>query len=156
MPTPPLEHRSKIHNPSIPKTEKKASPATSPAVSTPFASARSSIIVTSSYASWAGAVTRPFGSSKTFSPRSFLHPHPHPTNHLKAIHSAEKKYAMKVLSAECYGTGSDNFELAVLQKLQRRGGDRNHPGYEHISILHESFIHKGPNGDHVCLIFEPM
>jgi hypothetical protein len=114
MPTPP-EHHPKIHNRSIPKTKKKASPATSPTASTPFASARSLITVTSSYASWAGAAARPFGSSKTFSPRSFLHPHPHPTNHLKAIHSAEKKYAMKVLRAECCGTGSDNFELEILQ-----------------------------------------
>ncbi|PMD58532.1 kinase-like protein [Hyaloscypha bicolor E] len=51
--------------------------------------------------------------------------------------SAEKKYAMKVLGAECCGTG-----------------DRNHPGYEHVSILHDLFTYKGPNGDHICLIFD--
>jgi hypothetical protein len=153
MPTPP-EHHPKIHNRSIPKTKKKASPATSPTASTPFASARSSITVTSSYASWAGAAARPFGSSKTFSPRSFLHPHPHPTNHLKAIHSAEKKYAMKVLGAECCGTGSDNFELEILQAPTLGRQRSKSPWLRTRIILHDLFTYKGPNGDHICLIFD--
>jgi len=61
---------------------------------------------------------------------------------------------MKVLSASCYGTESDIFELEILQHL--KSGDVTHPGYQYISILHDSFTHKGPNGEHVCLIFKVM
>jgi serine/threonine-protein kinase SRPK3 len=82
-----------------------------------------------------------------------------PAIHFKSMNSAEKKYAMKILSSQCYGTsgGSGTSELEILQKFQHwGGGDRNHHGYEHISILHESFVHKGPNGEHVCLVFKVM
>lgn len=61
---------------------------------------------------------------------------------------------MKVFSAECYGTNSNILELEILQYLKEGGS--NHPGYQHISILQDSFTHKGPNGDHVCLIFKIM
>ncbi|PMD34411.1 kinase-like protein [Hyaloscypha variabilis F] len=67
--------------------------------------------------------------------------------------SAKLLWAMKVLSASCYGTESDIFELEILQHL--KSGDVTHPGYQY-SILHDSFTHKGPNGEHVCLIFKLM
>ena len=67
---------------------------------------------------------------------------------------SQKRWAMKVLSAECYGTKDDIFELEILYHL--RSGDTNHLGYQHISILEDSFTHQGPNGSHVCLIFKVM
>jgi serine/threonine-protein kinase SRPK3 len=31
-----------------------------------------------------------------------------------------------------------------------------HPGPHHIVQLLDHFIHSGPNGDHSCLVFEPL
>ncbi|KAK3987154.1 serine-threonineeeee protein kinase [Cladorrhinum sp. PSN332] len=63
-------------------------------------------------------------------------------------------YAMKVLSAMCYGTGEDIFELEILRHL--RSGDEDQVGYRHICHLINDFTVKGPNGNHVCLVFELM
>ncbi|KAI8946735.1 serine/threonine protein kinase [Xylaria longipes] len=60
--------------------------------------------------------------------------------------------ALKVLSAECYGTEYDIFEKEILTHL--RNGDRNLVGYNHISHLVDDFEHEGPNGKHVCLVFQ--
>lgn len=61
---------------------------------------------------------------------------------------------MKVLSAECYGTENDIFELEILQHLQRF--KNNYNGHQYISALENSFEHEGPNGKHVCLILNVM
>ncbi|KAI5365898.1 putative serine/threonine-protein kinase, active [Septoria linicola] len=63
-------------------------------------------------------------------------------------------WAMKVLSAECYGAGYDVFELQILKHLKTEG--YNHADYEHMTMLEDSFKHKGPNGMHICLVFGVM
>ncbi|KAI0406774.1 kinase-like domain-containing protein [Xylaria palmicola] len=60
--------------------------------------------------------------------------------------------ALKVLSAECYGTEHDVFEREILKRL--RDGDRTQPGYRYIAHLVDDFEHDGPNGKHVRLVFE--
>ncbi|KAI1116421.1 serine/threonine protein kinase [Nemania sp. NC0429] len=60
--------------------------------------------------------------------------------------------ALKVLSAECYGTGHDIFEREILKRL--KDGDQTQPGYEYIAHLLDDFEHEGPNGKHICLVFE--
>lgn len=81
-----------------------------------------------------------------------------PQSYLLWAHSSRdrdgKFWAMKVLSAECYGAGSDIFELKILQHLRTRGS--SHPGSHHITMLEDSFEHEGPHGTHVCLIFKVM
>ncbi|KAJ5804403.1 uncharacterized protein N7518_000706 [Penicillium psychrosexuale] len=63
--------------------------------------------------------------------------------------------ALKVLSAECYdGTQAPIFEREILTHL--RNGDRNQLGYNHVCHLLDDFEHHGPNGTHVCLVFELM
>ncbi|KAI1837659.1 hypothetical protein DTO006G1_3137 [Penicillium roqueforti] len=63
--------------------------------------------------------------------------------------------ALKVLSAECYdGTQAPIFERKILTHLQN--GDRNQLGYNHVCHLLDDFEHHGPNGTHVCLVFELM
>ncbi|KPM41814.1 hypothetical protein AK830_g4752 [Neonectria ditissima] len=62
--------------------------------------------------------------------------------------------ALKVLSAESYGQGHDTFEKEILAHL--READRSHPGYAYICHLLDDFQHQGPNGVHVCLVFELM
>lgn len=61
---------------------------------------------------------------------------------------------MKILSAECYGTDEDIYELEILTHL--RAQSAQHEGARYISMLEDSFEHEGPNGRHVCLIFKLM
>jgi serine/threonine-protein kinase SRPK3 len=61
---------------------------------------------------------------------------------------------MKVLNAECYTDTCSIFELEILTRL--REANPQHPGYQHIPTLIDSFEHQGPCGRHVCLVFEVM
>ncbi|KAL2674253.1 hypothetical protein Neosp_012704 [[Neocosmospora] mangrovei] len=63
-------------------------------------------------------------------------------------------WALKVLSAICYGQGYDTFEKEILTHL--RDGDREQLGYNYICHLVDDFEHQGPNGTHTCLVFELM
>ncbi|KAG6359947.1 hypothetical protein INS49_011001 [Diaporthe citri] len=67
----------------------------------------------------------------------------------------EKKFrALKVLSAECYDQGTDTYEREILRHL--RNGSQDEAGYPYVCHLIDDFEHKGPNGTHVCLVFELM
>ncbi|KAM6481756.1 kinase-like domain-containing protein [Trichoderma sp. SZMC 28011] len=46
-----------------------------------------------------------------------------------------------------------NGELQILQTITRNG-DPTHPGHKHVSHLLDSFYHDGPNGRHLCIVFE--
>lgn len=59
-----------------------------------------------------------------------------------------------MLSAWAYDPDQPVFEREILTHL--RNGDRTKPGYKYISHLVDDFEHKGPNGNHVCLVFEVM
>ena len=60
-----------------------------------------------------------------------------------------------MLSAECYeATDSPIFEREILTHL--RDGDRDQIGYDYVCHLLDGFEHRGPNGTHVCLVFELM
>lgn len=61
-------------------------------------------------------------------------------------------FALKILGADCYGTIHHIFEREILQRL--KNGDTGQLGYEQICHLVDDFEHEGPNGTHVCLIFE--
>ena len=63
-------------------------------------------------------------------------------------------YAMKILGAMFYGTDHDIFELEILKHL--RDGSRGQLGYKHVCHLLDDFVHEGPNGKHVCMVFELM
>jgi serine/threonine-protein kinase SRPK3 len=45
-------------------------------------------------------------------------------------------------------------EPGILKVLQKNNS--HSPGYGHICHLHDSFIHQGPNGNHICLVLEAM
>ncbi|KAK0649990.1 kinase-like domain-containing protein [Cercophora newfieldiana] len=63
--------------------------------------------------------------------------------------------ALKVLSADCYGEDYPIFEREILKYL-RDDGDKEDLGYAYICHLVDDFEHQGPNGTHVCLVFELM
>jgi serine/threonine-protein kinase SRPK3 len=64
--------------------------------------------------------------------------------------------AMKVLDAASYDEAAQDVasERQMLKHL--RQADPTHPGYTYVNHLIDSFEHEGPNGRHVCLLFEPM
>lgn len=62
--------------------------------------------------------------------------------------------ALKVLSAESYSKDKPIFEREILTHL--RDGDQSQLGYAYVCHLVDDFEHQGPNGTHVCLVFELM
>lgn len=62
--------------------------------------------------------------------------------------------ALKVLTAESYSESRPIYEREILTHLREE--DRSHPGYKFICHLIDDFQMEGPNGMHVCLVFELM
>ncbi|KAK4176026.1 serine/threonine protein kinase [Triangularia setosa] len=72
----------------------------------------------------------------------------------KAANAEDRFRALKVLSAECYGVDYPVFGREILKHL--RTSNQHLPGYKCVCHLVNDFEHKGPNGTHVCLVFELM
>ncbi|WFD42811.1 non-specific serine/threonine protein kinase [Malassezia psittaci] len=68
--------------------------------------------------------------------------------------SASRHVAMKVVKSAPHYTETALDEIKLLQRLV--SADRNHPGCRHCVSLLDHFRHKGPNGSHVCMIFEVL
>ncbi|KAI0147698.1 kinase-like domain-containing protein [Xylariaceae sp. FL1272] len=68
--------------------------------------------------------------------------------------SSERRafFALKILRADCYDGQYDIFEREILRQLKE--GGREFLGYKHVVHLIDDFEHSGPNGKHVCLVFE--
>ncbi|KAH6637562.1 kinase-like domain-containing protein [Boeremia exigua] len=64
--------------------------------------------------------------------------------------SGPKYAAMKIISAR---TSAASTEITILKHLSTSPED---PGSQHILNLLDSFQHEGPNGMHLCLVFELM
>ncbi|KAF6007633.1 hypothetical protein HII12_004523 [Brettanomyces bruxellensis] len=45
-------------------------------------------------------------------------------------------------------------EIKILEKVN--SGPADHPGKSHVVQLLDHFIHKGPNGSHICMVFEVL
>jgi len=61
---------------------------------------------------------------------------------------------MKILTGDLSIEKGAGDELGILKTL--RDGNPQSLGYRLICQLDESFVHKGPNGDHICLVMEPL
>ncbi|RDW89992.1 CMGC protein kinase [Aspergillus mulundensis] len=71
--------------------------------------------------------------------------------------SIRQKYiALKVLRADCYGGKHDIFEKEILERISEVSKQRHHQGAKHVSHLLDDFMHSGPNGEHVCLVFDVL
>ncbi|KAM7187657.1 serine-threonineeeee protein kinase [Rhypophila sp. PSN 637] len=73
----------------------------------------------------------------------------------KGDRDEDKFRALKVLSAESYAEDHPIFERKILKHL-RDDGNKKNLGYPYICHLVDDFEHRGPNGTHVCLVFELM
>ncbi|KAG6032239.1 hypothetical protein E4U41_007279 [Claviceps citrina] len=67
---------------------------------------------------------------------------------------AKRHVALKILTADTFGQGTDIFEVDILKHM--RSMTTSDPGKQHILQLLDDFRHDGPNGNHVCLVFPPM
>ncbi|KAK9366188.1 protein kinase [Lipomyces kononenkoae] len=69
--------------------------------------------------------------------------------------SKEQRYvALKMLRADCYGGHHDIFEREILSS--EISGNSNHEGRHYVSHLLDGFQHEGPNGKHVCFVFDVL
>lgn len=62
--------------------------------------------------------------------------------------------ALKVVRSAAHYTETAVDEIKLLQKIVQ--ANPNHPGKKHVVSLLDSFNHKGPNGEHVCMVFEVL
>ncbi|MCJ1415724.1 serine/threonine protein kinase, CMGC group [Xylographa parallela] len=62
--------------------------------------------------------------------------------------------ALKVVRSAAHYTETAIDEIKLLNKIVQ--ANPNHPGRKHVVSLLDSFEHKGPNGMHVCMVFEVL
>lgn len=65
-----------------------------------------------------------------------------------------KHVALKVVRSAAHYTETAIDEIKLLNKVVQANID--HPGRKHVVSLLDSFNHKGPNGMHVCMVFEVL
>lgn len=65
-----------------------------------------------------------------------------------------KHVALKVVRSAAHYTETAVDEIKLLQKVVQ--ADPTHPGRRYVVSLLDSFEHKGPNGTHVCMVFEVL
>ncbi|PWY81558.1 protein kinase [Aspergillus sclerotioniger CBS 115572] len=71
--------------------------------------------------------------------------------------SQQQRYvALKLLRADCYGGPHDIFEREILSKVSQISTTSTNEGCHHVSPLLDQFRHTGPNGNHVCLVFDVL
>ncbi|KAI1850950.1 hypothetical protein JX265_007275 [Neoarthrinium moseri] len=65
-----------------------------------------------------------------------------------------KHVALKVVRSASHYTETAIDEIKLLKKIVE--ANPNHPGRKYVVSLLDSFEHKGPNGVHVCMVFEVL
>ncbi|KAI9660079.1 MAG: serine/threonine protein kinase, CMGC group [Bathelium mastoideum] len=65
-----------------------------------------------------------------------------------------KHVALKVVRSAAHYTETALDEIRLLNKVVQ--ANMEHPGRRHVVSLLDSFNHKGPNGVHVCMVFEVL
>ncbi|KEF59687.1 CMGC/SRPK protein kinase [Exophiala aquamarina CBS 119918] len=68
--------------------------------------------------------------------------------------STGKHVALKVVRSAAHYTETAIDEIKLLNKVVQ--ANPNHPGRRYVVSLLDSFEHKGPNGVHVCMVFEVL
>ncbi|KAK3311029.1 kinase-like domain-containing protein [Chaetomium strumarium] len=73
---------------------------------------------------------------------------------LSRDNTSGKHVALKVVRSAAHYTETAIDEIKLLNKIVQ--ANPNHPGRKHVVSLLDSFQHKGPNGTHVCMVFEVL
>ena len=67
---------------------------------------------------------------------------------------ANRHVALKVVKSAPHYTETALDEIKLLQRLV--SANPEHPGCRHCVFLLDHFRHNGPNGSHVCMVFEVL
>ena len=67
---------------------------------------------------------------------------------------SNKHVALKVVRSAAHYTETAIDEIKLLSRIVK--ANPAHPGRKHVVSLLDSFEHKGPNGVHVCMVFEVL
>ncbi|WFD05359.1 non-specific serine/threonine protein kinase [Malassezia vespertilionis] len=67
---------------------------------------------------------------------------------------AKRHVALKVVKSAPHYTETAMDEIKLLQRVV--SADRSHPGNRHCVAMLDHFRHRGPNGSHVCMVFEVL
>lgn len=67
---------------------------------------------------------------------------------------SDKHVALKVVRSAAHYTETAIDEIKLLSRIVK--AKPSHPGRKHVVSLLDSFEHKGPNGVHVCMVFEVL
>ncbi|ROT41602.1 serine/threonine protein kinase [Sodiomyces alkalinus F11] len=73
---------------------------------------------------------------------------------LSRDNTTDKHVALKVVRSAAHYTETAIDEIKLLNRIVQ--ANPNHPGRKHVVSLLDSFEHKGPNGTHVCMVFEVL
>jgi serine/threonine-protein kinase SRPK3 len=65
-----------------------------------------------------------------------------------------KHVALKVVRSAAHYTETAIDEIKLLNRIVN--ANPSHPGRKHVVSLLDSFEHRGPNGTHVCMVFEVL
>jgi serine/threonine-protein kinase SRPK3 len=65
-----------------------------------------------------------------------------------------KHVALKVVRSAAHYTETALDEIKLLNKVVN--ANKDNPGRKHVVSLLDSFTHRGPNGNHVCMVFEVL
>ncbi|KAK3300567.1 serine protein kinase Sky1 [Chaetomium fimeti] len=68
----------------------------------------------------------------------------------------KRHVALKVLTADSYGRQKDTFEPDILGHIKSQTPASPHRGSGHVLGLSDKFVHHGPHGNHLCLVFKAM
>jgi serine/threonine-protein kinase SRPK3 len=73
---------------------------------------------------------------------------------LSRDNECQRHVALKVVRSAAHYTETALDEIKLLQRIV--SANPNHPGKAHVVQLLDSFEHLGPNGLHVCMVFEVL
>ncbi|GAA5837086.1 hypothetical protein JCM3766R1_006528 [Sporobolomyces carnicolor] len=68
--------------------------------------------------------------------------------------TVNKHVALKVVKSATHYTETALDEIKLLQRVVE--SNPSHPGRRHVVSLLDHFTHRGPNGNHVCMVFEVL
>lgn len=81
-------------------------------------------------------------------------PSPTLTDCLHSPFRVNKHVALKIVKSATHYTETALDEIKLLQRVVE--SNPGHPGRRHVVSLLDHFTHRGPNGSHVCMVFEVL
>lgn len=69
--------------------------------------------------------------------------------------TADRRHvAIKIVRASKDYREAAEEEIRILDRVKK--GPADHPGRNHVVQLLDHFVHRGPNGEHICMVFEVL